>query len=118
MRVSRALERLREVLAAKGPVCGSAALGAMLTGRSVQAAPASLVAALLCMSWPIPVAVNAGLGFAAAVPNISRVKLALGAMTVVLVTGVAFLATRARQPRVTRSLAIDAPADASGSNAP
>ena len=41
MRVSRAVERLRRLLAARGTVCTAAALGGVLSARAVEAAPAA-----------------------------------------------------------------------------
>src|SRR5215207_9625506 len=46
MRVSRALERLRDQLARHGVTCGVASLSAFLTERAVEAAPISLIEAL------------------------------------------------------------------------
>ncbi len=94
MRVSRALERLRERVAVKGAACGAAALGALLTERAIVAAPASLVAALLCVSWPVPVAVSAGTSFGMMLLNIWRTRLGLAAAGTVLIATGAFFATR------------------------
>ncbi len=47
MRVGRAVERLREFFGARGMVCSAAALGAALTQKNVNAAPATLTAKIL-----------------------------------------------------------------------
>ena len=101
MRVSRALERLREGVGTKGAACGVVALGTMLTNRAVEAAPAAVVAALMCVSWPVPAVVSAGAGLGAALLHFSRAKLVVGAAAVVVIGLVAFLTTR--PPRTNRS---------------
>jgi RNA polymerase sigma factor (sigma-70 family) len=93
MRVSRALDRLRERVGPKA-ACGAVALGTMLTNRSVEAAPAALVAALMCVSWPGPAVVSAAAGLGVAFLNVLRVKLTLGAAAIAVTAAVAFLATR------------------------
>src|SRR5437868_3410053 len=45
-RIERALEKLRRFFSKKGVSVGAVALGALLTGNAVQAAPAALVAGL------------------------------------------------------------------------
>ena len=54
MRVSRALERLRNLLSARGVACGALALGAMLAEHSVEAAPANVAATLGALKIPAP----------------------------------------------------------------
>lgn len=46
MRISRAIERLRGLLAERGVTCASATLGTLLTERLVEAAPATLMGSL------------------------------------------------------------------------
>lgn len=53
MRVSRAVDRLRTRLADRGVACTAVALGAILAERSVEAAPAPLVAHLSAMRLPV-----------------------------------------------------------------
>jgi RNA polymerase sigma factor (sigma-70 family) len=53
-RVSRALERLRELLAAKGVAVSLGALMALLGAHAVQAAPAGLAAAALAAGTALP----------------------------------------------------------------
>src|SRR5579864_6300785 len=43
MRVSRAMDRLRSIFAARGVVCGAAGLAVLLGERAVEAAPSGLV---------------------------------------------------------------------------
>jgi RNA polymerase sigma factor (sigma-70 family) len=92
MRVSRALDRLREHVAKEGIVCGVAALGTLLTNRAVEAAPAALLAALLCLSLPAPLAVGAG----AALLNAFRSKLAVGFTAAALLGVSLFFFNRSR----------------------
>ena len=94
MRVSRALERLRERVGPKAATCGAFALGTMLTNRAVEAAPAALVAALMCVNWPIPAGFGAGTGVGAILLNISRARLALGTAALVVVSAIGLLAVR------------------------
>src|SRR5687767_15876614 len=54
MRVSRALERLRTLLGARGVSCGALALAAMLAEHSVEAAPAHVAAGLAALILPTP----------------------------------------------------------------
>lgn len=58
MRISRALDRLRGQLASRGVTCAAAALATLLTARSMEAAPASLVAAI--GAFRIPLAASSG----------------------------------------------------------
>src|SRR5436189_4884356 len=60
MRVSRALDRLREHVAKEGIICSVTLLGTLLTQRAVEAAPAALLATLLCLSLPAPLAAGGG----------------------------------------------------------
>ncbi|HKQ40595.1 MAG TPA: sigma-70 family RNA polymerase sigma factor [Verrucomicrobiae bacterium] len=59
MRVSRALDRLRNLLSARGVACGALALGAMLAEHSVEAAPAPIAATLATLK--IPAATGGGI---------------------------------------------------------
>ncbi len=87
MRVSRALERLRDHLARSGVTCGVAALGALLTERAVEAAPAAFADSLAQFRFPAA----AGLGWIASmgmvVSTLPPLKLAAGMAAVVLATG-------------------------------
>jgi RNA polymerase sigma factor (sigma-70 family) len=74
MRVSRALDRLREHVAKEGIICSITVLGTLLTQRAVEAAPAALLATMLCLSWPAPLAVSSG----AALLHAFRSKIAVG----------------------------------------
>ncbi|MHC1767960.1 MAG: sigma-70 family RNA polymerase sigma factor [Verrucomicrobiia bacterium] len=53
MRVSRALDRLRNQLSARGVTCPAAALGAFLGERAVEAAPVGVAAAIAAFHYPI-----------------------------------------------------------------
>jgi RNA polymerase sigma factor (sigma-70 family) len=77
MRVSRAMDRLRSIFAARGVVCGAAGLGLLLAERAVEAAPNGLVSALATLKVPAAgFASNAGL--AQLLAHSSKAKLAAG----------------------------------------
>jgi RNA polymerase sigma factor (sigma-70 family) len=113
MRVSRALERLRGQLSARGVTCGAVMLGTMLTDRAVEAAPGSVVATLMCLSWPVPAGVTGGAGFFSGLGLISRAKLAGGLAAAVLIGGIALLSFRAREKSNPPAPAENSPAAAS-----
>src|SRR6185436_4792441 len=56
MRVSRALDRLRNLLSTRGVACGALGLGALLAEHSVEAAPAHLATTLGALRIPAPTA--------------------------------------------------------------
>jgi RNA polymerase sigma factor (sigma-70 family) len=96
MRVSRALDRLRSQLVGRGVTCGAMALGTMLSNRSVEAAPSSLVAALLCLSFPVPATVVTTAGAFGSLLHVSRMKLVAGLATSVLVGVVSLIVFRSQ----------------------
>lgn len=87
MRVSRALERLRDHLARSGVTCGVAALGALLSDRAVEAAPAAFAESLAQFRFPAAV----GLGWIASmgvfVSMLPPLKLAAGMAAIALAAG-------------------------------
>lgn len=91
MRVSRALERLRHLVGARGVSCGALALATMLAEYSVEAAPAHVAAGLAALKLPAPVV------------GITTPVLVGGVATLLLV-GAAFWFLRSATP-VTRPLA-------------
>jgi TonB family protein len=84
MRVERALEKLRELLARRGITSSSAALAAAISGNSVLAAPLGVAAA--CSSGAVSVAGGAGLVWIALMST-SKLPIALSA-AVLLAGGV------------------------------
>lgn len=102
MRVSRALDRLRARLAARGLACGAVALEGLLADRSVEAAPAAVVAMLAGLPVPAPTGL-AGLSHAlATIVSSTGAKLATGIVGAGLLAVVAwqFFDLRPVQPRV------------------
>ena len=98
MRVSRALDRLRLQLSARGIACGAAALGTMLADRSVEAAPAQLAATLAALSFPAPASIGLGGGLLGTLSEVSKVKLASGLAAIVLVGAGILIWQHARPP--------------------
>ncbi len=88
MRVERALEKLRRRLARKGITSSCAALGALLSEKSVMAAPAGTGAAAIETALAVPVAggVVVTLGI---LKIMTTTKLALGVVTVIALAGIA-----------------------------
>lgn len=91
MRVSRALDRLRSRLASRGVACGTAALGAVLSEKAIESAPASVVEALRAIRAPQETALSGLSLLLGGLRLISRPKQAGGAL-VLLVVGVGSLA--------------------------
>jgi RNA polymerase sigma factor (sigma-70 family) len=89
MRITRALDRLRDRLVRQGVVCSSVGLGALLDERAVQAAPSAVAVFLGALSLPVAPGL-AGAGNAGWVATLSKAKVAIG-LAIALV-GVAFLA--------------------------
>jgi RNA polymerase sigma factor (sigma-70 family) len=79
MRVSRATERLRSLFRARGVTCGVAALGTLLTERSVEAAPQAIAVTMEALQVP---AADAGRFIA----GISKSKMIIGAGVAAIVT--------------------------------
>src|SRR5258708_16898873 len=94
MRVSRALDRLRTQMAGRGVACSAMVLGTMLADRTVEAAPSSLVAALMCLSFPIPAGVGGAAGFFGSLAHVTRTKLVAGLLTTVLIGVATFVLLR------------------------
>jgi RNA polymerase sigma factor (sigma-70 family) len=76
MRVSRALDRLRNLLGARGVSCGALGLAAMLAQHSVEAAPAHVAANLAALKIPVPA--TAGMSGAMVVSVASVILLGAG----------------------------------------
>jgi RNA polymerase sigma factor (sigma-70 family) len=89
-RVSRALDKLRDLLVARGVTLSSAALAAALTAEALKAAPAALLAAIA------PVALSGGAASIGAALTLVRFtttsKVAVGVASAIVVAGVAFTA--------------------------
>ena len=62
MRVSRALEKLRARLGARGLGCGAVGLGTLLGQHAVEAAPAHVAANLAALKLPAPATAGVGAG--------------------------------------------------------
>ena len=89
MRVGRAMDKLRDGLAARGVACGVVALGTMLLERSVEAAPAELAFALASISAPALAGATAGGGLAAVLGQAAKAKLVAGLAAALLIGGIA-----------------------------
>ena len=61
MRVGRALDRLRGQLSVKGVVCGTVALGVLMSKHGVEAAPTELVAKLASLSLSVATGSSVGI---------------------------------------------------------
>src|SRR5437899_727184 len=94
MRVSRALDRLRQQLSSRGIACGAAVLGTMLADRAVEAAPTAFAAALATFSFPISASLSSGGGIFAALAESSRTRLAISVAGTVLIGATSFLLIR------------------------
>src|SRR6266850_4549396 len=75
MRVSRALERLRSGLIDRGVTCTAVALGAMLSERAIEAAPAQLASALAALTFSAPAGVGGGAAIVSTLLQFSKLKL-------------------------------------------
>jgi len=82
MRVSRAVDRLRTQLNAGGAACTVAIMGTVLAERTVEAVPGQLVSRLANLKLP---AAAGTAGFLAALLQVSRFKLAAGAIGLTLI---------------------------------
>lgn len=78
MRVSRAIDRLRTQLTTRGVTCSAAALGTLLTERSVEAAPIQFAATLAAFRFPIPAGVESTTGILGLVTQAAKHKLVTG----------------------------------------
>jgi RNA polymerase sigma factor (sigma-70 family) len=99
MRVSRALDRLRHILSARGVSCGALALGTLLTERSVEAAPSELASALTKLKWSTLSGASASTGLLALLLQFSPAKLATGLAAIVLAS-IAIMVLSSRNPSV------------------
>jgi RNA polymerase sigma factor (sigma-70 family) len=90
MRVSRGLERLRGLLARQGITCSSVALGALLSERAIEAAPLSLTIRLQSIELPGAGGLAASGGLLSTVLQVPKFYL-IGGLTLLLLSGVAFL---------------------------
>jgi RNA polymerase sigma factor (sigma-70 family) len=101
MRVGRALEKLRSVLAQRGIGSSTAALAIALSGRAVAAAPAGVAAA------SASAAIGAGGAGAAWITFMSTAKLPVAVAAAILVGGTAVIALQERSANRTAEEAAD-----------
>ncbi len=87
MRVSRALERLRDRLARSGVTCGAAGLGALLAERAVEAAPVAFSEALARFRFPAAVGIGWIASMGMIVSTLPALKLAAGVAALALAAG-------------------------------
>lgn len=87
MRVSRALDRLRSVLASRGVACGTAALGAVLSEKAVEAAPARVVEGLRALRVPEATALSGLSLLLGSLHLISKAKLTGGVLVLLVIGG-------------------------------
>lgn len=104
MRVSRALERLREQLKGNGIACSAVALGTLLVDRAVEAAPVGLADRLAGLDWKTTAASSGGavaVGWWTQLAGLLPAKLVPGSILALLGLGVVLLAVRpsSRGPR-------------------
>jgi len=78
MRVSRAIDRLRTQLVSRGVTCTAVALGTVLTDRSIETAPAQLVASLSAIKHSLPTAAGLG-GLTNSILHLAKSKAVLAA---------------------------------------
>jgi peroxiredoxin len=93
MRVSRAVDRLRTRFSGHGVTCGAAALGALLTERAVEAAPAALVVTLAALQVPVAAGLGAG-GLTGLLLQSAKVKLVAGLAAAVVIGAATILLLR------------------------
>ncbi|MBC8096794.1 MAG: sigma-70 family RNA polymerase sigma factor, partial [Akkermansiaceae bacterium] len=84
MRVSRAVDRLRNQLTQKGVTCTAVVLAVLLTQRAVEAAPVQLLARLVGLKLAVPVAVGVG-GISSTIVQLIQSKVALGTIAAAIV---------------------------------
>ena len=75
MRVSRAIEHLRDLFCRRGVACGTAALGAVLMERAAEAAPVGLAVLLAKLRVPSVAALGLGFGVRGLLAQLSKPKL-------------------------------------------
>lgn len=92
MRVSRAIDRLRQRLSVRGVTCGVALLAPALTARAAEAAPAQLLARLAAIELITPT----GGVWTELVSRLTAPKVAVGAATVGLVLTILIAMVSAR----------------------
>lgn len=92
MRVSRALDRLRNQLSARGVTCSAVALAAILPEKAVEAAPAQFVNTLAAFKWPVRAGLGAGV--LSVLPQMTTVKLLVGVGALVGVGVATFIVLR------------------------
>lgn len=91
MRVSRAVDRLRQQLTGRGVTCTAVVLATVLMQRAVEGAPAGLLTNLIAMNLASPVVVG---GLVAAIFQLLKSKAVLGAIAAVVVTVTALVLSR------------------------
>jgi RNA polymerase sigma factor (sigma-70 family) len=119
MRVSRALDRLRDQLSARGVTCTVLALGAFLAERSVEAAPEEVAAAVAAFQYPIAyAAISAAGGATGFLGRGALAKVAGGIAAVTLVGVSVWLAAHRREtpPRIAAGSASNAPSRIAGAS--
>lgn len=93
MRVSRALDRLRNQLVQRGVTCTAVVLATLLMQRAVEAAPAGLLATLAVLKLAVPVGIGTA-GISSAFIQVLRSKVGMGAAAALVVVALIF----ARRP--------------------
>src|SRR5438445_3802074 len=89
MRVNRALEKLRDLLARRGVTSAAAALGATLCAHAVQGAPAGLAASLATTALAAAASAAAGTTFTTSLLQLmasTKIKISLAALVVASLT--------------------------------
>jgi RNA polymerase sigma factor (sigma-70 family) len=94
MRVSRAMEHLRAACGKRGAACAAGMLGALLTERAVEAAPAALALTLAALQVPAAASVGTTAGIAALVMPALKAKLVVGVAVVVGAAAIIWIASR------------------------
>ncbi|MBE2214257.1 MAG: sigma-70 family RNA polymerase sigma factor [Opitutaceae bacterium] len=114
MRVDRALEKMRTLLARRGITCTAAALGGVLAAPGLVAAPSGLAASITTSALTASAGAVAGVGAGTVVHLMSSTKLVTGlaAAIVVLAVGTATYETRTYATPVVVTTPVDGPASA------
>jgi RNA polymerase sigma factor (sigma-70 family) len=88
MRVSRAVDRLRNQLSLRGITCTVLVLATVLAQRTVEAAPAQLFATLTAIKLAVPAVAGAG-GLSGLILHLAKSKAVLGSAAAVVLTIIA-----------------------------
>lgn len=93
MRVSRAIDRLRNQLSLRGVTCTVLVLATVLPQRAVEAAPAHLFASLSAIKFSVPATAGVG-GLTNMILHLAKSKAALGAAAALALTIVVVILLR------------------------